>query len=157
MMKQMINSKKEMNKYIFKKIKNEVIKDIILTYNGFCIVTEKYQVNIFYNVDTYDCFTKVNNNTPNVNFKDLYLEDIHLNIECRSNQNNELNTRLVFIITMKNNINININIEIESQIFLSHNIKTALYNVKYHNTERFGYCRRQGFERQKFQPCTNAQ
>jgi hypothetical protein len=36
---------------------------------------------------------------------------------------------------MKNNINININIEIESQIFLSHNIKTALYNVKYHNTE----------------------
>jgi len=38
---------------------------------------------------------------------------------------------------MKNNINININIEIESQIFLSHNIKTALYNVKYHNTERW--------------------
>jgi len=135
MMKQMINSKKEMNKYIFKKIKNEVIKDIILTYSGFCIVTEKYQVNIFYNVDTYDCFIKANNNTPNVNFKDLYLEDIHLNIECRSNQNNGLNTRLVFIITMKNNINININIEIESQTFLSHNIKIALYNVKYHNTE----------------------
>lgn len=42
-----------MNKYIFKKIKNEVIKDIILTYNGFCIVTEKYQVNIFYNVNNY--------------------------------------------------------------------------------------------------------
>ena len=27
----------------------------------------------------------------------------------------------------------------------------------YDTTERFGYCRRQGFERQKFQPCTNAQ
>ncbi len=126
-----------MNKYIFKKIKNEAIKDITLTYNGFCIVTEKYQVNIFYNVDTHDCFTKVNNNTPNVNFKGLCLEDIHLNIECRSNQNNRLNTTLVFVITMKNNVRININIEIESQIFLSYNIKTTLYNIRYHNTEDF--------------------
>jgi len=55
---------------------------------------------------------------------------------------------------MKNNINININIEIESQIFLSHNIKTALYNVKYHNTERPVALCRWGIKARKYQPTT---
>lgn len=123
-----------MNKYIFEKIKNEVIKDIILTYNGFCIVTEKYQVNISYD-DNEDCSVKISNNTPNINFRNLCIKDIHLSIECRPSIENRLNTTLVFIITMERITNICISIKIDSRMFFSFNLKTALYNIEHYNTE----------------------
>ena len=123
-----------MNKNILKQIKKEPVKDIILDNNGFSIITEKHQINIFYD-DNEDCSVKISNNAPNINFRSLCIKDIHLSIECRPSIENRLNTTLVFIITMERITNICISIKIDSRMFFSFNLKTVLYNIKPYNTE----------------------
>lgn len=123
-----------MNKNILKQIKKEPVKDIILDNNGFSIITEKHQINIYYD-DNEDCSVKISNNAPNINFRSLCIKDIHLSIECRPSIENRLNTTLVFIITMERITNISISIKIDSRMFFSFNLKTVLYNIKPYNTE----------------------